>query len=131
MRFKRHLQLEQGLKGIDIVPLINVVFLLLIFLMLGSSFVVQSGMKVNLPKTVTSEVIGYQNIEIVVSSDNAIYLNNQVINLQELRVSLEQISKRKGTILIKADKGASLGRVVQIWDLCRESGIAQINIATN
>ena len=131
MRFKRHLQLEQGLKAIDTVPLINMLFLLLIFFMLISSSVVQSGMKVNLPKALTSEVIKYENIVIVVSSDNVIYLDNQVIDLRKLKTSLEHISKRKGTILIKADKGASLGRVVQIWDLCRESGIAQINIATD
>jgi biopolymer transport protein ExbD len=122
-------------------------------------------MKVNLPKVVTSEVIRDENIVIVVSSDNFIYLersdqgsdeilqpfgsqddpsarnnqqkssmghlDNQVIDLRQLKIFLEHISRRKGTILIKADKGVSLGRVVEIWDLCRESGITQINIATD
>ncbi len=131
MRFKRHLQLEQGLKDIGIVPLINMIFLLLVFFMLTSSFIVQPGLKVNLPRALTSEVVKYENIEIAVSSDNVIYLNNRVVNLEELRTALEYMSKRNVTILIKADRHVALGKVVQIWDLCRKLGITQINMATD
>ena len=131
MRFKRHMELEHGLKQIDIAPLIDMIFQLLIFFMLTSSFVMQPGIKVNLPKAVTSEIVKFENIEILVSSENITYLNGKVVTTQELRNLLSQAAKRKQSILIKADKRASLGRVVEIWDLCRDLGIVQINIATN
>lgn len=131
MRFKGRMELEHGLKQIDIAPLIDIVFQLLIFFMLTSSFVIQPGIKVNLPKAVTSEVIKYENIEILVSSENVTYLNGQIVNLQELKSFLKQAAKRNQTVLIKADTRAYLGRVVEIWDMCRDSGITQINIATN
>ena len=131
MRFKRHMELEHGLRQIDIAPLIDMVFQLLIFFMLTSSFVVQPGIKVNLPKAVTSEVVKYENIELVISSENVTYLNGRVITTVELSALLKQAAKRKQAILIKADRRASLGRVVEIWDTCRNFGIAQINIATN
>ncbi len=131
MRFSRHMELEHGLKQIDIAPLIDMVFQLLIFFMLTSSFVVQPGIKVNLPKAVTSEVIKYENVEVVVSSENVTYFNGKVVTTQELNALLQQVAKRKQPILIKADRRASLGRVVEIWDMCRDAGIAQINIATN
>ena len=131
MRFKRHMELEHGLKQIDIAPLIDMVFQLLIFFMLTSSFVMQPGIKVNLPKAVTSEIVKFENMEILVSSENITYLNGKVVTTQELRNLLSQAAKRKQSILIKADKRASLGRVVEIWDLCRDLGIVQINIATN
>jgi len=131
MRFKRHMELEHGLKQIDIAPLIDMVFQLLIFFMLTSSFVMQPGIKVNLPKAVTSEIVKFENIEILVSSENITYLNGKVVTTQELKNLLSQAAKRKQSILIKADKRASLGRVVEIWDLCRDLGIVQINIATN
>lgn len=131
MRFKRHMELEHGLKQIEITPLIDMVFLLLIFFLLTSNFVMQPGIKVNLPKVATSEIIQHENIEIVISSENVIYFNGRVVTAQELRRIIGQVSKRKPSILIKSDKRTSLGRVVEVWDMCRELGVNQINIATN
>ena len=131
MHFRRHTELEHGLKPIDIAPLIDMVFQLLIFFMLTSSFVMQPGIKVNLPRAVTSEVVKYENLEVVISSENVIYINGKVITVQELKTLLKQAAKAKGSVLIKSDKRASLGRIVEIWDMCRDLGITQINIATN
>ncbi|MBI4981864.1 MAG: biopolymer transporter ExbD [Candidatus Omnitrophica bacterium] len=131
MRFKGRMELEHGLKQIDIAPLIDIVFQLLIFFMLTSSFIIQPGIKVNLPKAVTSEVVKYENIEIMVSSENVTYLNGKIVDSKELKSFFAQAAKRNQSVLIKADKRASLGRVVDIWDLARDLGISQINIATN
>jgi biopolymer transport protein ExbD len=131
MYFKRHMELEHGLKQIDIAPLIDMIFQLLIFFMLTSSFVIQPGIKVNLPRAVTSEVVKFENMELVISSENVTYLSGKVVTMAELKTMLAQVAKKKQSILIKADRRASLGRVVEIWDMCRDVGIAQINIATN
>jgi len=131
MKFKRHMELEHGLKQIDIAPLIDMVFQLLIFFMLTSSFIMQPGIKVNLPKAVTSEVIKNENIEIIISSENVIYLNGKVTSLEELKSLFKQVAQRKQSILIKSDRRASLGRIVEIWDMARDIGVSQINIATN
>lgn len=131
MRFRRHMELEHGLKQIDIAPLIDMVFQLLIFFMLTSSFIMQPGIKVNLPRALTSEVVKHENVEVAISSENVIYINGKVTTAQELKTLLKQTAKAKGSILIKADRRASLGRIVEVWDMCRELGITQINIATN
>ena len=131
MRFKRHMELEHGLKEIDIAPLIDMVFQLLIFFMLTSSFVIQPGIKINLPKALTSEVVKTENIEIVISSENVTYLNGKVVTAAELKKLLVLAAKMKQPVLIKSDKRAYLGKVVEIWDACRDLGITQINIATN
>ena len=131
MRFKRHIELQFGLSEIDIAPLVDMVFQLLIFFMLTSSFVIQAGIKINLPRAVTSEAVKLENIEIIISGENVTYLNGKVVTKQELKTLLVQGAKNKLTVLIKADKRASLGRVVEIWDMCRDLGITQINIATD
>ncbi len=131
MRFKRHVELEHGLKQIDIAPLIDVVFQLLIFFMLTSSFVMQPGIKINLPKAVTSDVVKQETIEIIVSSENVTYLNGKVTSLKEIRSIFKLAAQREQPILLKADRRASLGRVVEIWDMARELGISQISIATD
>ena len=124
MRLKQiePLELEKGV--LDIAPLIDVVFLLLIFFMLTSSFIFQPGIKINLPKAVTSEVLHEQNVVITVTSGNLIYLNDKAITSKELTRHLKQIAKENKPLLIKADRKASLGRVVEVWDICRASGLS-------
>ena len=131
MRFKGRMELEHGLKQIDIAPLIDIIFQLLIFFMLTSSFIIQPGIKINLPKAVTSEVVRYENIEIMVTGENVTYLNGKVATNREIKGVLNQAAEKNQTILIKADRRAALGRVVEIWDMARDLGVTQINIATN
>jgi len=132
MRFRKHLELERGQKEINITPLVDTVFLLLIFFMLTSSFIVMPGIKINLPKAVTAEAIKGKNIIITVNKENVIYLDEKPITPPELADFLAKtirIEKDK-PILIKADKDAQLGTVVEVWDICRKVGVEQINIAT-
>ena len=131
MRFKRRKRKErQGLGTIDIAPLIDVVFLLLIFFMLTSTFISQPGIEVNLPKAVTSEVLDKESLVITVTSENVIYLERKVVTLRELESRLSKAYSEGKSLLIKADRRASVGRVVEVWDLSRSLGIPKINIAT-
>lgn len=128
MKFKRRLRIEAGL--LDLTPLVNVFFLLLIFFIFTSSFIFQPGIKVNLPKAVTSEVIQQENVVMTVTKDNKVYLNDREISQDEIISNLRIIAKEQASLLIKADSGASLGKVVEIWDMCRNEGVSQVNIAT-
>jgi len=128
MKFKRRLKIEKGTA--DLTPLINVFFLLLIFFMFTSSFIFQPGIRVSLPKAVTSEVIQEEGAVLIITKGDKVYLSDREISPDELASKLRLIAKEKGSLLIKADSEASLGRVVEIWDMCRREGVLQINIAT-
>ena len=128
MRFKQRLQIQDA--QLEIVPLINCVFLLLIFFLVSSNFISQPGIKINLPKAVTSEVVQKNTIVITIISDNRFYLNEMPVTLVELKSKLEKTSNIEA-ILIKADRDVALSKLVNILDFCREFGIKQVSIATN
>lgn len=128
-RLKRRTAIEKG--QLDTTPLIDVVFNLLIFFMLTSNFVFQPGIKVSLPKAITSEMISSENIVINVTGQDLLFLNDKPITINDLVSKLKEAAEGNKSLLLKADTNASLGRVVEIWDMCRELGIPQINIATN
>jgi len=130
MRLKRRAKLEKGLRTLDFTPLIDVVFLLLIFFMLTSSFIFQPGIRINLPKAITSEALGKDNIVITVTAENLIYVNSKIATITELGSVLKEASGFEQPVLIKADKRAALGRIVEIWDICRQEGVSKVNIAT-
>lgn len=129
MKFRRRLKTEQV--AVDLTPLVNVFFLLLIFFMFTSSFIFQPGIRVSLPKAVTSEVIQEEGTVLIITKGDKTYLGDREISTDELSSKLRLIAKGKGSLLIKADSDASLGRVVEIWDMCRREGVLQINIATD
>ena len=129
MKFKKRLNIEKG--QMDLTPLVNVFFLLLIFFMFTSSFIFQPGIRVDLPKAVTSEIVQQETATIIIAKDNRIYLDDREITLEELNSKLGMIAKQKVGLLVKADAGASHGRIVEVWDMCRNQGVSQVNIATS
>ena len=131
MKFKKHIKVESGLKQFDIAPLIDVVFLLLTFFMLTSNFMVQPGIKVKLPKAVVSEALKSERIFILVSSEDVVYLNGKAVSDFQLEKAIRANSKNIKAVFIKADRNATMGRIVRIWDICKRNGILQINIATS
>lgn len=132
MRFKKLVRRTHLAKGqIDIAPLVDVMFLLLIFFMLTSNFILQPGIQVRLPKAVTSEIVRSENVVISITAQDLIYLDRKPVEIGPLIEELKNASREESDVLIKADVGSSLGRIVEIWDLCREIGISQVSIATN
>jgi len=119
------------LKGdLDIAPLIDCVFLLLIFFMLTSTFVKPAGIRVNLPRTVTADLLTEGKFVIVITGEDIIYYRDKAVSIEKLKQLLQKEKERTKGVLIKADKRASLGRIIQVWDICREMGIQKLNIAT-
>jgi len=131
MRFKKHLELEAGIRQIDVVPLISVIFLTFLFFILGFTSLTESGIAINVPQALTGALIKAENIEITISGENIVYLNKRNISFGELENFLKQVAKRKPSIFIKADSRCALGKIAEIWDMCRALGFAQISIATN
>ncbi len=130
MDFRRNIKVSV-LSRVDLIPFINVIFLVVVFFLLVFVFAVSAPLNVKLPKAVTSDMVNDSSITIVVTSENILYLNDKVTTLQELRTFLSNIKNRARSVLIKADRRASIGRVVDIWNLGRNLGIERINVATD
>lgn len=131
MRFHRRTNPIYGLEQITLTSLINVVFLVITFFMLSSAFVAKPTVRIKLPKAITSEIVKRENLVIVVTGEDVIYFNNSVLTMQELQSELSRPSHQNLPILIKADRRASVDKVIDIWDLCRQLNIEQVSIATD
>ena len=114
----------------DITPMIDITFLLLIFFMLTSSFVFQPGIRVNLPRAVTSEVLHKELLIVTVTENNQVFINERPVDGDELVSRITLAARDDQPLLIRADKRSEMGKVIEIWDLCRRVDVRQINIAT-
>src|SRR5438128_4587003 len=103
MRFKRLKRRTSIVKGqLDMAPLIDVMFNLLIFFMLTSNFVVQSGIKVHLPKAISSEVIRSENLVVTLTGQDLLFLNDQPITIDALSAKIREAAAGNRTLLLKA-----------------------------
>ncbi|MBU0693683.1 MAG: biopolymer transporter ExbD [Candidatus Omnitrophica bacterium] len=127
MKFKRMAKVEAGLRQIDIAPLIDCLFLLLIFFMLTSSFIATTGINVKLPEASAKDEMGLEALTVVISSEDIIYLEGKPLIPDEVESILKK--KKYSSLSIKADRDASLGAVVQVWDSGKRAGIENIGIA--
>lgn len=117
---------------LNIAPLIDIVFLLLIFFMLSSHFVTQSGIKIVLPIASTIELYPEEGIVIFISKDNTLSLNEEVVTLDtlpgKLRKDIGQTEKK--TVVIKADEKIDLGLAVKVMDIAKQAEAEGLIIST-
>ncbi|MBA7661278.1 Biopolymer transport protein ExbD [subsurface metagenome] len=117
---------------LNIAPLIDIVFLLIIFLMLSSHFVAQPGIKITLPTAVTAKLHPEEETLIFIAGDNSLYLNGKAIALGDLLNKLKEKleTAEKKAVIIKADKKINLGLAVEVMDIARQAGAEGLVIST-
>lgn len=117
----------------DITPLVDIVFLLLVFFMLTSSFVeVKPGVKVNLPQASAPNVGAKKDITVSIDINNTLYLNSRVISPGDLYEKIAKVAHANPNIMVivEADKNVTHGKVVRVMDIIRKAGVKKIAIAT-
>jgi biopolymer transport protein ExbD len=114
------------------VSLTDIVLLLLIFFLLSSSFIVQPGIKVKLPKAQTGVPEEGQQILITITSRQEIYLNQEKIALADLGSRLRTLLAKapERMVVIRADKDISLQKAVEVVDVAKLAGAQRFMIAT-
>lgn len=118
---------------IELTPMVDVVFLLLIFFMISTTFVETPGLSVNLPES-SSKLAEKEpeEIKVYLSKEGEIHMKGERLTLDALRVVLSSYGEKRGsqTFLLLADRETYHGRVVEVMDAAREAGFFKLAIAT-
>ena len=117
---------------INITSLIDVLFLLLIFIMVSSTFLEEPGMKLDLPKAQSAEIGEKKEVTIYITDTGEIFLNSDPISLDDLKAELEkQLPELKENgLTLKADAETTHGLVVEVMDIARQVGVKKLIVAT-
>ena len=118
---------------VDLTPLIDVVFILLIFFILSASFQKESSVEVDRPSASSSMVKeASKTLTVSVDRNNQIWFKDSVVNLTQLQFQMKSVVSKKEKIntIINADKSVDTGTLIQVIDAIRLSGISNVAIAT-
>ncbi len=116
---------------INMAPLIDMVFILLIFFLVTASFVRESGVEIRRPEAVTAEAEDTVGLMVGVTSAGDIFIDRRPVDAQNLRavVELFLVENPAGGVLIQADRECSTGRLVAVLDQCRLAGAENVAVS--
>ena len=117
--------------AIDITPMLDIVFIMLIFFIVTTSFVKESGIDVNRPSAATAVKKQRANILIGISETGEIWIAKRRVDLRSVRANVEKLHAEnpEGSVVIQADKGAKTGVLIQVMDQARLAGVSNVSIA--
>jgi len=123
---------NKSITAFSFISLADVVLLLLVFFLLSSTFIVQPGIRVRLPKARTEERESERNILVSLTRDGDVYLGDENVDLDALPAKLYSLllDNPEQLIVLRADKDVSLSRAVQILDMAKSAGGEKFLIAT-
>lgn len=134
MHFRRRLSPNAN---VDLIPMIDVVFQLVVFFMVTSTFVMTPGIALDLPESTSSEPVVVNRVVVTVVEPGRIYLNRDLVSFEELRGELslldEQAERAEAgakSAIIEADADVPYETIVSVLDVLRQSGYRGIALRT-
>jgi len=117
---------------VDIAPLIDIVFILLIFFLVTTTFVRDTGVEVNRPEAVTAQATEPTSMRVSIAASGSVYTDGDQVSLDELRRRVQSFvaRERKHALLIIPDKAVPSGRLVEVMDAAKLGGARDISVAT-
>ncbi|MAV81805.1 MAG: biopolymer transporter ExbD [Flavobacteriales bacterium] len=116
---------------IDITPMLDIVFIMLIFFIVTTTFIKETGVEVNRPNASTAVADERGNILIAITENNEIYIDKRLIDLRAVRANVERLKAEnpEGSVIIQADKNSKTGLLVETMDQVRLAGVQNVSIA--
>lgn len=124
---------RSGTRELNIAPLIDMVFILLIFFIVTTSFVKETGIDVNRPTATTAVSREDATILVAIDEDNRIFMENQEIDVRAVRANIERAlaENPEGAVVVVADRASSTGTAIKVMDGCRRAGAENVSLAAN
>ena len=131
MKFRRKAKDGSGIgSALDLTPVVDVVFNLLIFFALSLNFAATSGgINVKLPSATSAEPVKLEQLTINLTKDGNIVYNDSTIDAAELAQKLKEVKDKDSLVIIRADNDVPHGKVVEIMDIAKSEGLSKLAFA--
>jgi len=116
---------------VNLTPMLDVVFIMLIFFIVTASFVKESGIEITRPPAATAERQERGNIIVAITADNHIWIDRRQVDQKALRANIERLHAEnpQGSVVIQADEKSENGLLVRVMDAARLAGVKSVSMA--
>lgn len=132
MRRHRHMQNADADAEINLTPMLDIVFIMLIFFIVTTSFIKESGIDVNRPSAKSAVTKERTNAIVGIKRNGEIWIDKRQVDIRSVRSHIEQLlaGNQNPSVVIAADRDVKAGIMVQVMDQIRMAGIENVAIAT-
>ena len=118
---------------IDLTPMLDVVFIMLIFFIVTAVFIKEPGVEVSRVATEKREQVKNQNILIALNAKGEIWIDRKKVDERAVKVVIERLQQENplGAVVIQADGESTAGTFALVWDAAKEAGVNDIRVATD
>ncbi|MEI5638000.1 MULTISPECIES: ExbD/TolR family protein [unclassified Pseudoalteromonas] len=122
---------EEESEEINMTPMLDVVFIMLIFFIVTASFVKEAGIDVNRPEAATAVKKQRANILVAISDSGEIWINKRQVDIRAVQANIERLKAEnpQGSVVIQADKKATTDTLIKVMDASRAAGAFDVSIA--
>ena len=122
---------EEEENSIDLTPMLDVVFIMLIFFIVTSSFVKESGIEINRPSAKSAVHVKEGNILVGLKPNGEIWIDKRVVDLRAVRANVERLHAEmpKSSVVVQADHDAKSGELIELIDQIKLAGIASVSVS--
>jgi biopolymer transport protein ExbD len=119
-------------EDVNVTPLLDIVFIMLIFFIVTSTFVKEPGVDINRPEAATSTERRLASIIVAISEDDEIWINKERVELDEVKAIVEQLVREnpKGTAVVQADAKSKTRLLVEVVTQIRATGVEDVAVST-
>ncbi len=117
--------------GIDLTPMLDVTFIMLIFFIVTTSFVKEAGLQVNRPSAKAAKKKENASIFVAIGVNDEIWVDKRQVDVRSVRANIERLHAEspEGAVIIQADVGSKTGVLVKVMDQIKLAGVQDISIA--
>ena len=125
--------IEEEESAIDMTPMLDVVFIMLIFFIVTASFVKEAGIDVNRPDAATAVQKDRANILIAISENNEIWIDKRQVDVRAVQANIERLyaENPQGSVVIQADEESNTRVLIKVMDAARSAGVYDVSVATD
>ncbi|GGO72276.1 MULTISPECIES: ExbD/TolR family protein [Bowmanella] len=122
---------EEEEATIDMTPMLDIVFIMLIFFIVTTSFVKEAGIEVNKPKAEQATKQKSANIFIAINENGEVWMDKRMVDVERVSANIERLLAEQPTdvVIVQADVEAKHGVVVEVMDQIKAAGIDRISVA--
>ncbi|PMR73480.1 ExbD/TolR family protein [Billgrantia endophytica] len=129
---RRRLSAEDGdANEVNLTPMLDVVFIMLIFFIVTTSFIKESGVEIERPESSAASPQPEAQVMVALTPEGAVWVGGEAVDAHRVGERVASLVSGDGSVVIQADRGATTGLLIEVMDRIREAGVEQVAVAAS
>ncbi|WP_253443513.1 biopolymer transporter ExbD [Halomonas sp. Y3] len=126
---RRRLSADAETGEVNLTPMLDVVFIMLIFFIVTTSFIKESGIEIERPESSAATPRPDAQVMVALTGEGAVWVDGQPVDLHRVGPEVAALISGSGSVVIQADRQATTGLLVEVMDRLREAGVEEVAVA--